>query len=503
MKSLTSILSVLTEVIATRGDLGKNVRTIRYDSRSVEKGDLFVAVNGPDDQALGFVDAAVVAGAEAILLDDPAHMPEKTNGMTWILVRDARRAMAEASAFMFNYPMQDLALYGITGTNGKTTTAHVLQSILNEAGQVAGMIGTLGKTIENTTPTGYTTPEAPELIETLEEMKSSGMKSVVMEVSSHALTLKRVEGLRFQGGVFTNITQDHLDFHTTFEDYLNAKKSFFDRLDSHGHAVVNIDDVHGARMVRDSHATVIRYGYGRGADLRISDTSFNPNGSSWIVTFSDTFGGGSLKFTSPLLGNFNVMNVTAACGMAIAAGIDRERLPSLVSSLKPVPGRMETIRLDSGGTAVVDYAHTPDALESLLKTTKEFLQNGRLILVFGCGGDRDRSKRPLMGKIASEWADTLYVTSDNPRSEEPERIIDEIVQGIEPSVMINRIADRRRAIETALAEVDSDDIIVVAGKGHETYQIIGSERHHFDDREVVRKWQTNTGNRKQNQSLVK
>ncbi len=503
MKSLTSILTVLTEVIAIRGDVERNVRALRYDSRNVGKGDLFVAVNGPDDRALGFVPDAIAAGAETILLDDPEHMPEKAEGATWILVRDARKAMAEAAAFMFNYPMQDLTLYGVTGTNGKTTTAHVLRSILNGHGEPTGMIGTLGMTIETTMPTGYTTPEAPELMSMLAEMKLAGMKNVVMEVSSHALTLKRVDGLRFAGGIFTNITQDHLDFHTTFEDYLNAKKSFFDRLDAHAHAVVNIDDVHGTAMARDSHAAIIRYGYGADADLRISDADLAPDGSSWIVTVSESLGGGSLALRSSLPGNFNVMNITAACGLAIAAGVDRGELPALVSLLQPVPGRMETIALPKGGTAVVDYAHTPDALKMLLETTHDFLGSGRLLVVFGCGGDRDRGKRPMMGEIAAGLADHIYLTSDNPRNEKPESIIDEIAAGIPSgSVPVERIVDRRRAIEAALQEVTADDILVIAGKGHETYQIIGSERRDFDDREVVREWKSKTSadSREQNRN---
>ncbi|MGE3799985.1 MAG: UDP-N-acetylmuramoyl-L-alanyl-D-glutamate--2,6-diaminopimelate ligase [Candidatus Kapaibacterium sp.] len=501
MKSLQSILTVLTEVIAIRGNVERNVRALRYDSRSVEKGDLYVAVNGPDDRALGFVSDALAAGAETILLDDPEHMPESGEGVTWVLVRDARKSMAEAAAFLFDYPMHDLQLYGITGTNGKTTTAHVLKSLLKGTGEATGMIGTLGMTIETTVPTGYTTPESPELMRMLAEMKNAGVKNVVMEVSSHAMTLKRVDGLRFAGGIFTNITQDHLDFHTTFEDYLNAKKSFFDRLDAYAHAVVNIDDLHGATMARDSHATVIRYGHGPNADLRISNTTLAPDGSAWVITLSDVLGGGEINLRTPLTGSFNVMNVTAACGLALTAGVDRTTLANLVSQLTPVPGRMETIQLRNGGGVVVDYAHTPDALESLLKTTRQFLGGGRLLVVFGCGGDRDRGKRPIMGEIASRLADSIYVTSDNPRSEDPEKIINEILEGI-PSTMpdVQRIADRRKAIEGALEEARAEDIVVVAGKGHETYQIIGSERLDFDDREVVRHWERERADsREQNQ----
>ena len=505
MKSLTSILNILTEVIAVRGDVEKSVRGVRYDSRAVKKGDLFVAVNGTDDRALGFVPDAVKAGAEAIILDDPEHMPQRTGGTTWVLVRDARRAMAEASAFIHDYPMQDLTLYGVTGTNGKTTAAWVLYALLSGQGEPTGLIGTLGMTVNaTTTPTGYTTPESPELMSILAEMKAAQIKHVVMEVSSHAMTLKRTEGLRFTGGIFTNITQDHLDFHTTFEDYLNAKKSFFDGLDSHAHAVVNIDDLHGATMARDSHATIIRYGHGADADLRISDADLTPDGSSWILTFSDKLGGGQLPLRSPLPGGFNIMNITAACGIALSAGVAREALPSLVASLQPVPGRMETITLDDGATVVVDYAHTPDALKSLLETTREFLQKGRLMVVFGCGGDRDRGKRKIMGSIAAELADCIYVTSDNPRSEEPDKIIDDIMEGIAPdSSSVSRIVDRRKAIESALAEMNADDILVIAGKGHETWQITGSERRDFDDREVVRSWKGNsTGSQQQNEYLA-
>ncbi|MCB0713681.1 MAG: UDP-N-acetylmuramoyl-L-alanyl-D-glutamate--2,6-diaminopimelate ligase [Ignavibacteriae bacterium] len=501
MKSLQSILTVLTEVIAIRGNVERNVRALRYDSRSVEKGDLYVAVNGLDDRALGFVPDAVAAGAETILLDDPEHMPQSGEGVTWVLVRDARKGMAEVAAFLFDYPMHDLQLYGITGTNGKTTTAHVLKSLLKGSGESTGMIGTLGMTIDSTVPTGYTTPESPELMRMLAEMRNAGVKNVVMEVSSHAMTLKRVDGLRFAGGIFTNITQDHLDFHTTFEDYLNAKKRFFDRLDRHAHAVVNIDDLHGTTMARDSNATIIRYGYRSDADLRISNTTLAPNGSAWVVTLSDLLGGGEINLRTPLTGSFNVMNVTAACGLAIAAGIDRSRLVDLVSQLTPVPGRMETLRLHNGVAVVVDYAHTPDALESLLKTTRQFVGEGQLIVVFGCGGDRDRGKRPIMGEIASRLADRIYITSDNPRSEDPDKIIDEILEGVSrPTTDVHRIADRRKAIELALQEAQADDIVVVAGKGHETYQIIGSDRHDFDDREVVRHWDREKENlREQNQ----
>ncbi len=499
VKTLSSILNAISGVIVIRGNTDRNVRAIRYDSRQVKKGDLFVAVNGPDDRALGFVDDAVEAGAEVVVLDDPAHLPKKSGSTTFVLVRDARGAMAEASAFMFDYPARSLEVYGVTGTNGKTTVAHVLAGLLNASGGRVGMIGTFGKTIDGvTTPTGYTTPEAPELMEIFAEMREAGIGKVVMEVSSHALTLKRVAGVRFAGAIFTNITQDHLDFHTSFQDYFNAKKILFDKLDANATAVVNIDDVHGAGMARDSHARIVRYGHDQNADLRIGDVHLRHDASSWIVSLAGRPEGKSMELRSRLLGGFNVANVTAACGMAVAAGVAPESLPDLVAAVEPVPGRMETIPLHNGAVAIVDYAHTPDALENLLQTVREFLDGGRLLLVFGCGGNRDRAKRPLMGEIAARLADCVVLTSDNPRTEDPELIIDEIEAGIaaageEARGKTERLTDRREAIAAALREARPGDAVVIAGKGHETYQIVGREQLPFDDRLVIREWIRETG----------
>jgi UDP-N-acetylmuramoyl-L-alanyl-D-glutamate--2,6-diaminopimelate ligase len=488
MKELNSIISSLSGVIALRGRVDRNIRHIRYDSRRVEQGDLFVAVNGREDQALRYVEDAVSAGAAAVVLDDPERMPAQGNGATFLLVEDARVAMAEASAELEGHPSRDLRIYGITGTNGKTTVAHVLYGLLRGAGFPTGLIGTLGVTIETTESTGYTTPESPELQQIFRRMANAGLGNVIMEVSSHALQLHRVEGVNFFGGIYTNITQDHLDFHTTFQDYLNAKKRLFDRLDAEASAVVNIDDLQGPAMVRDTDAGIVWYGHGESADLRIDDTDLAAEGSAWVVNFSDRFGGGSDRFYSRLVGSFNVINITAACGMALVAGVDRRSLPDLVSRLNPVPGRMETIRLDRGGTAIVDYAHTPAALEILLQTTRTIAPaGGKIHVVFGCGGDRDRTKRPIMGEVAGRLADFLYITSDNPRSEDPEQIISEVAVGTGRGGSDQLlIVDRAEAIVTALRSADPDDVVVVAGKGHETSQIIGSETREFDDREVIR-----------------
>jgi UDP-N-acetylmuramoyl-L-alanyl-D-glutamate--2,6-diaminopimelate ligase len=416
-------------------------------------------------------------------------MPIGTSDTTFVLVRDAREAMAVATDVIYDYPSRALDIYGITGTNGKTTTAHVLRSLLLSREQPVGMIGTLGMTIENSVPTGYTTPEAPDLARIFTQMGAHSVKSVVMEVSSHALKLKRVDGIEFRGAIFTNITQDHLDFHSSFEDYVEAKRSLFSRLDVQATALVNIDDVQGAGMARDCHAAVIRYGVGEGADLRISNTHIAPDHSSWVVDWPEAFGGERQRLRSHLPGMFNIYNVTAACGMAVAAGLNVEDMPRLVSEIQPVPGRMETIPLQNGATAIVDYAHTPDALKQLLRSVNETKVSGRTILVFGCGGDRDATKRPLMGGIAAELADVVIVTSDNPRTEKPESIVDDIRAGMTRSKAdVDTVVDRREAISRALDICQSEDVVVVAGKGHETVQIVDREQRHFDDREVIREW---------------
>ena len=493
MTTLATIIDALSGMIAVRGRLDRPIAAIRYDSRVVGPNDLFVAINGPDDRALGFVDAAIRQGATTVLIDDPDRMTATASEEepTWILVQDARIAMAEVARFLSGSPADGLRLFGITGTNGKTTVAHLLHSLFAATDRPVGLIGTLGAAIpgeEAIEYTGYTTPESPELYELLGRMKNAATTDVVMEVSSHALVLHRVYGLRFSGAVFTNISQEHLDFHTSFEEYLDAKKSIFDRLDATAYAVVNVDDVQGSRMVRDTDADVIGYGTGDSAELRIDEEQLGADGSSWLIHFSERFGGGSDRFSCRLVGRFNVMNVTAACAAALGAGLDRSMLVQAVEGLDPVPGRMQSVSLASGASAIVDYAHTPDALANVLEAARRFVPSGgNLHILFGCGGDRDRTKRPEMGRIAAEGADCLWVTSDNPRSEDPTAIIDDIVDGIaRADRAYTAIPDRRMAIAAAVAAIGADDLLVVAGKGHETIQIIGSERLPFDDVAVIR-----------------
>jgi UDP-N-acetylmuramoyl-L-alanyl-D-glutamate--2,6-diaminopimelate ligase len=491
VKSLETILTASLGVLDVRGARDVMVNGIRYDSRRVMPGDLYVAIDGRDDHAVEYVPQALAAGAAVVVTDAPERMPaglRSGSDATLVVVPDARRAMAVLAQSFYDRPADGMELFGVTGTNGKTTVTFVLRQLLAAAGRKAGLIGTLGTMIEEMIPTGYTTPEAPELAAILRGMADAGCDAVVMEVSSHALALARVDGLEFRGAVFTNLTQDHLDFHRTMEEYRDAKRLLFDRLAPESIAVVNVDDPSGEAMVARTAARVIRYGTGSGADVAIGEMDLAADGSRWRLALPDDLGGGDLALYTPLVGAFNVMNVTAAAVLGLGLGIDRGLLVPAVAALRPVPGRMESIRLGNGATAIVDYAHTPDALENVLRAARGLLAGGSLAVVFGCGGDRDRTKRPIMGELAARLADRVIVTSDNPRSEDPEAIIREIVAGVECRSSLEPIVERERAIRHALDSSRSGDLVVIAGKGHENYQIIGAERRHFDDREVVRKW---------------
>lgn len=492
MLDLQTILTPVDGLRELRGDRTLPVTGIRYDSRKVIAGDMYVAINGRDDHGLKFATEAITAGAKIIVTDASDSLPAEirdNQSITLVVVDDARAAMGEMVNRLYNYPAHRLKLFGITGTNGKTTTAWLLVQLLQAAGERVGMIGTLGKYLDGKfTPTGYTTPESPELVALLAEMADANCTAVVMEVSSHALALHRVAGLRFYGAVFTNLTQDHLDFHGSMAEYHDAKKLLFDHLDADRSAVVNLDDVHGTTMVRDSYASVVGYGTKKEADACIQETELGANHTAWTLKLSERFGGQTLQLRSPLVGAFNIWNATAAVATALTEGIDKTLLVEVVNNLRPVPGRMEALPLPNGAIAVVDYAHTPDALEKALLTLREVGCKGTLTAVFGCGGDRDAGKRPIMGAIASRIADRVVLTSDNPRSENPEDILDQIAAGINNPLIVTRISDRATAIQQALSKADAGDVVLIAGKGHEDYQIIGSQKTHFDDREVVRNW---------------
>lgn len=464
------------------------IRRIQYDSRLVDRADCFVALRGAGTDGHKFVEAAIEKGAKVIVLERDDTLPDSYfmhKHVVKIVVPDSRKALALMSANYFGYPSRQLTMVGVTGTNGKTTTTHLIKSMLEAAGQPAGLIGTIEYRIgDEVIPASHTTPESLELNELLDRMVKAGCKAATMEVSSHALHQSRVYGLEFNVAVFTNLTQDHLDYHGSMDEYFAAKKVLFDSLSESATAVVNRDDEWGMKIASTTKAKTISYGVLGKADMRATDVRLSLDGTTFGVHFKDQ----AFLIKSPLVGRFNVYNMLAGCATGIAIGLDPENIASGISDVKNVRGRFERIASPKGWTAIIDYAHTPDALEKCLRTIHDVLpkeKRGRIITVFGAGGDRDRTKRPLMGAIASKLSDITIVTSDNPRMEKPQQIIAEIVAGIPRGSGVSTEVDRRTAILAALSQARLGDVVLVAGKGHEDYQVIGKEKIHFSDREIV------------------
>ena len=464
------------------------VRNIRYDSRLVGPGDLFVALRGSVSDGHRFIDDAVARGASVVMVDHDAARPDSFfmhAGVLKVVVPDARKGLAGLAANFYGRPADRLQVVGITGTNGKTTTSHLIRSILEAAGKPAGLIGTIDYRIgDRVMPATHTTPESLELNGLLAQMERAGCAAAVVEVSSHALAMSRVEGLRFRAAVFTNLTQDHLDFHGSMEEYFHAKKILFDGLREDDLAVVNADDPYGMRMLAGTRAARITYSAGGPGDVRASGVTMGIDGSRCTVTH----GRGAMEISSHLTGRFNIQNILAACATGIGLGIDYAAIAAGIGSVRAVRGRFEQVVSPAGWTAIIDYAHTPDALENCLRTIRELAGTGkdrRVVTVFGCGGNRDRGKRPIMGRIASELSDLAIVTSDNPRNEDPALIIREIVTGMTPGRPYSTELNRRSAIRMALDQARRGEVVLIAGKGHETYQVIGAAREHFDDREEV------------------
>lgn len=465
-----------------------DIPSLRYDSRKVERGDCFVALRGTGKDGHQFVNTAVERGAKVLVMEDDAALPDAYcmhHGIVKVIVPDSRKALATMASNYFGNPSASLTMVGVTGTNGKTTTTHLIKAVLEEAGQRVGLVGTIEYLVGNEViPATHTTPESLELNGLLSRMRSAGCQSVSMEVSSHALQQSRVFGLGYRVAVFTNLTQDHLDYHGSMEAYLRAKKILFDDLSSDAVAVVNGDDPWGAKIVSTTSARSILYGTGDGVEVRATDIRLSLEGTSFTVSF-----GGTKQFlATPLVGRFNVYNALAAYTAGTALGLSPQVIAAGIGRVKNVRGRFERITSPAGWNAIIDFAHTPDALEKCLEAIREVLpaqQRGRIITVFGAGGDRDRAKRPLMGKIVARLSDRVIVTSDNPRTEDPNAIIDDIVAGIGRDVAFVREPDRRTAIVSALREASADDVLLIAGKGHEDYQVLGTKKIHFSDREIV------------------
>jgi UDP-N-acetylmuramoyl-L-alanyl-D-glutamate--2,6-diaminopimelate ligase len=457
-----------------------DVAEVTYDSRRVQAGSLFVAIHGLTTDGNQFVDAARKKGAVAVASEQPARP-----GIPWLQVGNAREALATLSAALLGHPADALSLVGVTGTNGKTTTAYLIDAALRAGGRRVGLLGTVQYRIgDRLAEAVRTTPESSDLQKLFREMVDAGCSDAVLEVSSHSLALKRVHGCAFRVAVFTNLTRDHLDFHGDMDRYFAAKRVLFDTLlREDGHAVVNVDDDRGAALARASRGRVTTYGIERAADLRAENIRLSLSGTSFRVRTPD----GELDVQTPLLGRFNVQNVLAALGATRALGLDAAAAARGLSTLKGVAGRMERVDAGQDFTVVVDYAHTDDALKNLLETVRE-LEPRRILTVFGCGGDRDKTKRPLMGAVAARLSDVMVITSDNPRSEPPEAIIEDIQRGINGYRKAERlvIEDRRDAITKALEMAGSGDVVVIAGKGHETTQALRDRSVPFDDRQVAR-----------------
>jgi UDP-N-acetylmuramoyl-L-alanyl-D-glutamate--2,6-diaminopimelate ligase len=467
------------------------VGSVQYDSRKVHPGDMFVAISGTAVDGHAFIDNAVSNGAVVVVLENDAVRPDSFflhASVAKVVVPDARRALARIAANYYGTPGARLRPVGVTGTNGKTTTTHLLRSILQTAGEKTGLLGTIDYVVgDDAVPASHTTPESLEMQELLARMVREGCTAAVMEVSSHALVQHRVDGLRFRAGVFTNLTQDHLDYHGTMESYRAAKKMLFDMLEPESVAVINADDPSGNAMVEGTRAGVVRYGFRTAADVHATDVRVTIHGTQCNVHHGDR----TVPVTSALTGRFNAANILAAFATGVALGLTDQDIVRGVEKVQAVRGRFEQIVSPAGWTAIIDYAHTPDALDNCLRTIHDILpaqRTGKVITVFGCGGNRDAGKRPIMGRIAASMSDEVIVTSDNPRKEDPEAIIRQILAGATGSARVRTEVDRRRAIILGLEGARAGDVVLIAGKGHETYQVIGDTRHHFDDREEVEKF---------------
>jgi len=476
-----------------RGDPTLEIAGIAYDSRQVKPGDLFVAIRGHRADGHGFIEKAVEGGAVAVAVEKLTGCDAK---VSTVLVPDSRKALSKLALAFYANPFKHATLIGITGTSGKTTTTYLLESMVKAAGGKPGVLGTVNyRYSDKKIPAPVTTPESLDLIRLSREMVDHGVSHIVMEVSSHALDQGRTQDCPFNVAVFTNLSRDHLDYHKTMDEYFAAKSRLFKGLqaDPSGRtpaAVINLDDPRGQDLVAVTQTTVLTYGLGKACRIRADSIQLGKNGSSFLLRTPS----GQGRVRSPLIGDFNVYNILAAAGAGLALNFPLEAVVRGIEALKCIPGRLERVENRKGLTLVVDYSHKPDALLKAMTSLKPYAK-GRLITVFGCGGDRDRGKRYDMGRLAGEHSDVAFITSDNPRSEDPLSIVKEIEKGMldsglkrgggntHPGKGYFLEVDRRQAIRRAVAMAEETDVVLIAGKGHEDYQVIGSERRAFSDQE--------------------
>ena len=480
---------ILTELIkgvdylSVSGNLEVDVTSLTYDSRSANDGCCFFAVAGTVVDGHNFIAGAIERGAKCVVCQ---HIPEevKEKDCTFVVVEDSNIAMGDIASNFYGNPSRDLKVVGVTGTNGKTTIATLLYDLVQSMGYKAGLISTVVyKVGTKEVPSTHTTPDAIRLNAMMREMVDGGCDYCFMECSSHAIVQQRIRGLHFTGVLFTNITHEHLDYHKTFAEYIRAKKTLFDLLPKSAWALVNVDDRNGEVMLQNTKASRYTLSLQRMADFRAKVIEMMVEGMQLRIDDKEVW----VQF----LGRFNAYNLLTVYGAALLLGFEKEEVLAHLSMLRPVNGRFETVLAKDGTTAIVDFAHTPDALENIINTIDELRTDGqRLIIICGCGGDRDKTKRPIMGGLAAKRADVAIFTSDNPRTEDPEEILREMEGGVEAGDRYLKITDRNEAIKTAVMLAEPRDIILLAGKGHEDYQIIGTEKLPFNDKVVVNEWFT-------------
>ena len=478
------ILSDLLQNISLKSTFGNSeieVTGIQFDSRKVEDGSVFVATRGTATDGHDFIGAAIEKGAKAIICE--IQPSDKQDGITYIQVENSSDALGRMASAWYDFPSSKLKLVGVTGTNGKTTIATLLYQLFRELGYKTGLLSTVCNYVnEQAIEATHTTPDSLALNELLAQMVDAQCEYAFMEVSSHSVDQRRIAGLEFDGAIFTNLTRDHIDYHLTFENYLKAKKQFFDELSPEAFALTNADDKNGLVMLQNTKASKYTYSLRGMADFKTKILEHGFDGM--LLDMNET------EINVSFIGKFNASNLSAVFGAAILLGQDKLEVLRIMSALHSVSGRFETLRAPSGYTAIVDYAHTPDALNNVISTINQILQgNGRLITVVGCGGNRDKGKRPMMAREAVDGSWKAILTSDNPRFEEPQDILNDMIAGLDlmQKTKSLTIVDRREAIKTACALAQTGDVVLVAGKGHEDYQIVQGVKHHFDDREEVRK----------------
>ncbi len=488
---LSELLKAI-EPIKVVGSTDVDVHAIQFDSRKVEKGDLFVAQAGTAVDGHTFIPSCVERGANVIILDNSQYLNEVQPGVTYVLVKNSEEALGLLAHQWYGCPSEKLTLVGVTGTNGKTTIATLLYEMVRALGHKAGLISTVVYYVDGKAfPSTHTTPDALALNALLSQMVEAGCDYAFMEVSSHSIAQERIAGLQFAGAMFTNLTRDHIDYHKTFDNYRDTKKRLFDNLKKTAFAVTNADDKNGLVMTQNTRAKVFTYSVQSMADHRGKILEEGFDGMLLSIDNQEVF--------VPLVGRFNVSNLLCIYSTALCLGFDKMEVLRILSALKPVNGRFETIHSPKGWTAIIDYAHTPDAVENVISTINEILnsqkptangQKPKLITIVGCGGNRDKGKRPMMAQIAKRGSGQLILTSDNPRDEEPRDILNDMIAGLTEDELRSTlvIEDRAAAIQTACTLAQNGDVILVAGKGHEDYQIIKGVKHHFDDHEQVRKY---------------